>query len=49
VLLTYSQIYSARSVIKSSVSSGTMPRGSTLSSDNKNTILCWIENGATNN
>ena len=48
-LLTYSQIYAARVEIKSSVASGIMPRGSTLSSDNKNAIVCWIQNGASNN
>jgi hypothetical protein len=48
-LLTYSEVYGARGEIKSSVSSGKMPEGSTLSSNDKNTILCWIENGATNN
>jgi hypothetical protein len=48
-LLTYSQIYNARTSIRSSVTSGSMPRGGTLSSDEKNTIICWIENGAGNN
>lgn len=45
-LLTYSQIYSARTSIRSAVANGSMPRNSTLSSDEKNTIICWIENGA---
>jgi len=48
-LLTYSQIYAARVEIKSSVASGIMPQGSTLSSDNKNAIVCWVQNGASNN
>lgn len=48
-LLTYSKIFSARSAIKTTVANGTMPQGSRLSSDAKNTIVCWIENGAANN
>lgn len=48
-LLTYSQVAVARSAIKSSVASGEMPKDGRLSTDEKNTILCWIENGASNN
>jgi hypothetical protein len=48
-LTTYQQIYSNRSSIRSSVSSGSMPQGSSLSSAQKNIILCWIDNGAANN
>lgn len=48
-LLTYSQVNAARSQIKSSVASGEMPRDGRLTTDEKNTILCWIENGASNN
>jgi hypothetical protein len=48
-LLTYSQVSRAKSEIQSSVSSGEMPRDSRLSSNEKNTILCWIESGASNN
>ncbi len=48
-LVTYSQIYNARSEIKRAVSNGSMPQDGPLSSDDKNAILCWIENGASNN
>jgi hypothetical protein len=48
-LLTYAQISGAKTSIKSAVSNGSMPRGGSLSSDDKNSILCWIENGAANN
>jgi len=48
-LVNYSQIYNARSEIKRAVSNGSMPRNGRLSSDDKNAILCWIENGASNN
>lgn len=48
-LVTYAQIYSARAEIKSAVNSGRMPQGSTLTSTQKNSIICWIENGAANN
>ena len=48
-LVNYSQIYNARSEIKRAVSNGSMPQDGRLSSDDKNAILCWIENGASNN
>jgi uncharacterized membrane protein len=48
-LLTYTQIYNARTSIKSAVASGAMPQGGSLSSDEKNAIICWIENGAQEN
>ena len=48
-LVNYSQIFNARSEIKRAVSNGSMPQDSRLSSDDKNAILCWIENGASNN
>jgi hypothetical protein len=48
-LVNYSQIYNARSEIKRAISNGSMPQNGALSSDDKNSILCWIENGASNN
>src|SRR4051812_7574438 len=48
-LLSYSQIYNARTSIRSSVANGSMPQGSHLTTEEKNKIVCWIENGAQNN
>ncbi|HEX7844427.1 MAG TPA: hypothetical protein VF476_01430 [Chitinophagaceae bacterium] len=48
-LLTYQQVFSARSSIRSAVSSGRMPLNTTLSSEQKSTITCWVDNGAINN
>jgi hypothetical protein len=48
-LLTHAQIFAARSAIRSAVSTGRMPQGSTLSTSQKNSIICWIDSGATNN
>lgn len=48
-LLTYSQIFAARTAIKSAVASGSMPKGSSLSSNDKTSIICWIESGAADN
>ena len=48
-LTTYAQIYSARASIRISVANGTMPENTTLSSAQKNAILCWIDNGGSNN
>ncbi|SKC58209.1 hypothetical protein [Ohtaekwangia koreensis] len=48
-LLTYSDVYSARNSISTSVTSGDMPKEGSLTSDEKNAILCWITSGASNN
>ncbi len=48
-LLTYTKIFSVRSDIRSQVASGEMPMNATLSSTEKNAILCWIDAGAPNN
>lgn len=48
-LITYQQIFNARIAIRSAVASGSMPQNSTLSASQKNTILCWIDNGAISN
>ncbi len=48
-LLTYNQVFTARSDIHSSVLSGLMPQGSSLTDAQKNAILCWIDSGASQN
>jgi hypothetical protein len=48
-LLTFQQIFSARASIRDAVASGRMPQNSSLSSSHRNAILCWIDNGASNN
>jgi len=48
-LTTYAQISAAASTIRAAVSSGRMPQGSTLSTAQKNSILCWIDSGTPNN
>ena len=48
-LTTYQQVFNNRSLIRTAVANGTMPKNSSLSSMQKSTILCWIESGAPNN
>jgi len=48
-LLTYSKIFNDRSKIRSSVPSGDMPLNESLTSEEKNAILCWIDGGGANN
>jgi hypothetical protein len=48
-LLTYTQIFNARVTIKAAVASGTMPKVGSLTTLQKNTIICWIDGGAPNN
>lgn len=45
----YTEIFTKRSNIRTEVSSGRMPQGSSLSTGEKNSILCWIDSGAPNN
>jgi hypothetical protein len=48
-LLNYSEIFNARSSIRSAVLSGNMPKGASLTASEKSAIICWIDNGAANN
>jgi hypothetical protein len=48
-LTNYNQVFASRTAIRSAISSGTMPLGATLSTAQKNSIVCWIDNGANNN
>jgi hypothetical protein len=46
---TYTQISASASSIRSNIVSGAMPKGSTLSEAQKNSIVCWIDAGKPNN
>lgn len=48
-LLNYSQINAVKTIIRSEVSSGHMPPGGGLTDNQRNAIICWIDNGAPNN
>jgi len=48
-LLNYTQIFNARVAIKTSVGNGTMPKTGTLTTAQKNSIICWVDSGAPNN
>ena len=48
-LTNYNQVFAARSQVRTAISSGQMPQGSTLSTAQKNSIICWIDGGAPNN
>ena len=48
-LTNYSQVFNARTAIRTAVSAGTMPKTGSLTSSQKNSILCWIDSGAPNN
>ena len=48
-LTNYQQVFNVRSNIRAAVASGTMPKNTTLSAEQKSAILCWIDNGAPNN
>jgi hypothetical protein len=48
-LLTYEQVFNAKSAIRAAVVTGAMPLNGKLTAAQKNAILCWIENGAPNN
>lgn len=46
---SYSQISGSASSIRSSIVSGSMPKGTSLSESQKNSIVCWIDAGKPNN
>ena len=48
-LTNYAQVFSARSNIRVAIASGLMPQNATLTTAQKNSILCWIDSGAQNN
>jgi hypothetical protein len=48
-LTNYTQIFNARTAIRAAVQSGIMPKNTTLTAAQKNTIICWIDSGAPNN
>ena len=48
-LRTYAEIFNARSAIRAAVLSGAMPQNGSLTTAQKTAIICWIDNGATNN
>lgn len=48
-LLNHSQIFNARSDIRSAVSSEHMPLNGSLTASEKTAIICWIDSGAQNN
>lgn len=48
-LLNYTQIFNARGLIKTAVGNGTMPKTGTLTTAQKNSIICWVDSGGPNN
>lgn len=48
-LIGYSKIFNARTDIRLQVSTGQMPLVGSLTTAQKNAIICWIDNGALNN
>lgn len=48
-LTTYAQISAAKTQIRAAVLSGAMPKTGTLTTAQKNSIICWIDAGAANN
>ena len=48
-LLSYSEIFNARAQIQSAILAGAMPKNGSLTTAQKNSIICWIDNGSSNN
>ena len=46
---TYANLSADRNNVSGMIESGSMPRGSGLSSAQKDAIICWISSGAPNN
>lgn len=47
--VNYTAIQTSATSIRSVIVDGSMPKGSTLTEDQKNNIVCWIDAGAPNN
>ncbi len=48
-LLNYTAVFNARTAIRAAVASGEMPKTGSITTAQKNSILCWIDAGASNN
>lgn len=48
-LTNYTQLFNARSAVRTAIANGTMPKNMTLTTAQRNSILCWIDSGAPNN
>ena len=48
-LLNYTQVFNARVAIKTAVGNGTMPKTGSLTTAQKNSIICWVDAGGPNN
>ena|SRR5687767_1430457 len=48
-LTNHAQVFAARSQVRAAILSGAMPQGTTLTTAQKNSIICWIDSGAPNN
>lgn len=48
-LTTYTEIYNARSSVRAAVADGSMPQNGSLTNEQKDAVLCWIDSGAPNN
>ena len=48
-LTNYTQVFNARSAIRTAVGNGSMPQNGSLTTTQKNNIICWIDSGAPNN
>ena len=46
---TYTQISTSASSIRNSIVNGSMPKGSTFTDAQKNSVVCWIDAGMPNN
>ena len=48
-LLNYTQISNAKDAIKNAVSNGSMPKTGSITTAQKNSIICWVNSGGLNN
>jgi hypothetical protein len=48
-LTNYLQVHNNSTIIRTAISTGRMPQGSSLSTAQKNSIICWIDSGAPDN
>ena len=48
-LTNHAQVAASAGAVRSAIAAGRMPQNTTLSTAQKNSIICWIDSGAPNN
>jgi len=48
-ITNYNEAFANRARIRTAIANGSMPQGSSLTTAQRNSIICWVDSGAPNN